>query len=100
MRLPKSLHMADLWPPLTSAAARGSARPIIIRRGISRRGEIGWWWWIIRGRAVVEGWRSGERSERRADDHRGGANDRAHHAERPEQRNRRAGRRIILRLGG
>ena len=56
------------------------ARPVIVRwRVIARRRVIG----LRVIAAVVEGRRTGERPDRRGDDHCGGAEDSAYHAERP-----------------
>jgi hypothetical protein len=64
-----------------SAWRAGSAWPVIIRRRvISRR--------------VIVGRRPRHRPDRGGDDHRGGADDRAHHAERPKQWERRGAGRI------
>ena len=49
--------------------------------------------------AVIEGRRPSERQDRCGDDHCSGADDSAHHAERPLKWERRAGR-IVLSLGG
>ena len=92
------------WTPSLS-------RPVIVRwrviarRVIARRRVIGLrviGLRVIRLRviaAVVEGRRTGERPDRRGDDHCGGAEDSAYHAERPLKWERRA-RGIVLSLGG
>src|SRR5437867_3480913 len=83
----------------SAAAWAGSARPVIIWRRVVSRREIGRRRVIRPPVITIVVGRRRERHEWCCDDRRGSADDGACHADRPEQRKRRA-RGIILRIGG
>src|SRR6202022_2654402 len=91
-----------IGPPYFAKSEHGwasSTRRVTIWRRIISGRVIGWRRVIGPPVIAVIVGRGRQRHERRGDDRRGGADDGARHAERPEQRKRRA-RGIVLRLGG